>query len=222
MKLTKVRKKYFSEFNTGELQLFRRLPTPKKIQDFLEEIPINFDVGNDTCKSPRRMLREGKAHCIEGAFFAAAALWFHGQPPLLLDLKSADHDFDHVVALFRQNGLWGAISKTNHAILRYREPVYKNVRELAMSFFHEYFTDDGRKTMRSFSKPFNLAQFAKRKWLTMDEDLWHIAEALDDSPHYKILTKSAMANLRRADPTEIKVGKIVQWRQNKKSARLKS
>jgi len=203
--------KYFSDFSKREIELFRKLSTPKKIQDFVEEIPVNFDVGNDTCKSPKKMLSENKAHCIEGAFFAAAALWFHGQQPLLLDLKSTEHDFDHVVALFRRNGFWGAISKTNHAVLRYREPVYKNVRELAMSFFHEYFTDDGKKTLRSFSKPFNLVQFAKRKWLTSDEDLWYIAEALDDSPHFQILNKSAIANLRRADPVEIKAGKIVRW-----------
>jgi hypothetical protein len=209
--MTKQYPKYFSGFTSKEIQLFRRLNTPKKIQDFVEEIPINFDIGNDTCRSPQKMLQANKAHCIEGAYFAAAALWFHGQQPLLLDLKSVDHDFDHVVALFRKNGLWGAISKTNHAVLRYREPVYKNVRELAMSFFHEYFTDDGKKTLRSFSKPFNLVKFAKRKWLTSDEELWYIAEALDDSPHFQILTKSAIANLRRADQVEIEAGKITRW-----------
>lgn len=209
--LVRIRKKYFSGFNADELKIFRRLSTPKKIQDFLEKLPINFDVGNDTCRSPLQMLRERKAHCIEGAFFATAALWFHGQPPLLMDLKSVDRDYDHVVALFRKNGNWGAISKTNHAVLRYREPIYRAIRELALSFFHEYFLDDGRKTMRSFSKPFNLSRFAGKNWLTSDDDLWYIAEALDESPHYQILSKSAIANLRRADPVEIEAGKLAQW-----------
>ena len=115
-----------------ELAIFKKLNTPRKIQDFLERMPINFDKGADTLMSPRRLLRVGKAHCIEGALFAAAALWFHGHKPLLLDLQATDDDYDHVVALFRHNGYWGAISKTNHAVLRYREPVYRGIRELAL------------------------------------------------------------------------------------------
>ena len=196
--------------NKDEISLFRRLNTPKKIQDFLDTIPINFDEGNDTCMSPRMLLKMKKAHCIEGAYFAATALWFHGQKPLLLDLKASDNDYDHVVALFKAKNSWGAISKTNHAVLRYREPVYKTVRELAMSYFHEYFDDKGKKNLRSFSRPFSLAQFGT-SWITSEKDLWHIAEALDDSPHEQILTRSAIAGLRKADKVEIKSGKIVEW-----------
>ena len=204
--------KYFADFNDKELKIFKKLSTPRKIQDFLEKIPINFDYRRDTCMSPRKVLRKNKAHCIEAAIFAAAALLFHGQPPLLLDLKSVDHDFDHVVALFKKNGRWGAISKTNHAVLRFREPVYRDVRELAMSFFHEYFDDNGKKNLRSFSPPLNLLKLKKCDWLFSEKDLWYIVDALDKCPHYPILTRSAIASLRRADPIEIKAGKITQWK----------
>ena len=148
---------------------------------------------------------------MEGALFAATALWFHGQKPLLLDITSVEHDLDHVVALFQKNKRWGAISKTNHAVLRYREPVYRDVRELAMSFFHEYFTNDGKKTMRSFSKPFNLQRFGYN-WITSEKDLWDIADALDASPHLSILTKNMINGLRRADPAETEAGKITQYK----------
>ena len=202
----------FLNLNARELILFRKLNSPKKIQDFLEAVPINFDHKKDTCASPRTMLRKNKAHCIEGAFFAAAVLWFHGQKPLLLDLQAVDDDYDHVVALFRgKKGYWGAISKTNHAVLRYREPVYKSVRELTLSYFHEYFDDGGRKNLRAFSRPFNLAKFGNG-WITSNTDLWHIAEALDDSPHFKILTRSMISQLRRADAIEIKAGKLIEWK----------
>jgi hypothetical protein len=120
-----------------ELRILKRLNTPVKIQDYLETIPYSFDDDNDMLRSPRRVMREQSAHCIEGALLAAAALWVNGQRPLLLDVRAVPEDLDHVVTLFRAHGCWGAISKTNHAVLRYREPVYKTVRELAMSYFRE-------------------------------------------------------------------------------------
>lgn len=195
-----------------ELAVFRKLDTPQRIQDFLDRLPANFEEHGDTCMSPRRVLRERKAHCIEGALLAAAALWLAGDKPLLLDLRSVHPDFDHVVALFRRNGGWGAISKTNHAVLRYREPVYRTVRELAMSYFHEYFLDDGRKTLRSYSDPFDLSKLKDRSWLTSEKDIWDVATALDDSPHVNILGKGQVRQLRRAHPVEIAAGKLVQWR----------
>lgn len=200
---------YFSGFNSEELKIFKRLDTPKKIQDWLEAIPVSF---KGTCWSPKKVLRNNKTNCIEGAILAAAILLFHKQKPLLMDLKSVDHDFDHVVALFKKNRKWGAISKTNHAVLRFREPVYCSPRELAMSYFHEYFTDDGKKTMRGFSAPFNLLKIPGKDWLTSKKDLWGISKALDKFPHSKILGKSALAGLRRADPVEIEAGKIVQYK----------
>lgn len=192
-----------------EMRLFKQLSSPARIQDFLNIIPPNEKRGGMTLRSPRAMLKSNRAHCLEGAFFAAAVLWFQGEKPLLLDLKSKKHDLDHVVTLFKRNGYWGAISKTNHAVLRYREPVYKTVRELALSYFHEYFLDSGEKTMISFSKPFDLRKFGT-DWITTDEYLWDIGAALDDSPHFSIVPKGV--RLRKADPIEIKAGELLDYK----------
>lgn len=189
------------------MKLLRRLNTPVKIQDYLESIKINFE---DTCVSPRLVMQKRKAHCLEGAMFAAAALWVNGERPLVVDLRSTRRDDDHVLAVFKRRGGWGAISKTNHAVLRYREPIYRDIRELVMSFFHEYFLNNGRKTLREYSLPVNLARFAKRGWTVANDDLWYISKYLDAVPHYKILGRTNVAALRRADPIEIKAGKIVK------------
>ena len=126
-----------SDFTSTEIKYLKTLTTPAKVQDFLNAIPFNFEIdGKDTIKSPLRILRTWNAHCFEGALLGAYVLSLHGNKPMLLHLNSMKNDFDHVVALFKVNGYWGALSKTNHAVLRYREPVYKTVRELAMSYFH--------------------------------------------------------------------------------------
>ncbi len=141
----------------------------------------------------------------------AYILSLHGFPPLILHLKSAKEDYDHVIAPFKQNGRWGALSKTNHAVLRYREPVYKNIRELAMSYFHEYFLDDGRKTLRQYSEPLNLNYFGK-KWITSQADLWEVDRKLDRIKHNDFLPKGQIKKLRRADRVEIKAGKVVEYK----------
>jgi hypothetical protein len=166
------------DFTKDELRVFQKLSTPRKIQDYLDELPANFCIDGHTCYSPRMVLREKKAHCIEGAMFAAAALRFAGYPPLIFELKSVQRDDDHVMALFQEKGAWGAISKTNHGVLRYREPIYRSLRELAMSFFHEYFLDDGAKTMRSYSVPVNLSRFDRINWMTSEENVWEIPNSL--------------------------------------------
>jgi hypothetical protein len=196
-----------------EFAALRALNTPRKIQDFLDSIPMNFEPEGDTCISPRRVLRERRAHCIEGAMLAAVALRMNGAKPLLLDLKANAKDMDHVVALFQLQGCWGAISKTNHGVLRYREPVYRSVRELAMSYFHEYTNDDGSKTLRSFSVPVNLSRFDAQGWMTAEDDVWYIANAVDTARHYPILTRGQIAKLRPADSMERAVGAIVEWKQ---------
>lgn len=196
----------------AELKVLRRLSTPGKVQDFLDAMPMNFEPSGDTCMSPRRVLREKRAHCLEGAMFAAAALRQQGRPPLVLDLEATDDDHDHVVALFRDRGRWGAISKTNHAVLRWREPVYRTVRELAMSYFHEYFLDDGRKTLRAFSAPVDLSRFDKRGWMTAEEDLWDVERHLYGVRHFSILGPGQVRRLRPAGPIEISAGKIVEWK----------
>ncbi|MBI4225414.1 MAG: hypothetical protein HY617_03715 [Candidatus Sungbacteria bacterium] len=193
-----------------QFKIFKKLNAPAKIQNFLDTLPINFEKDSDTCASPLTVLRTNQAHCIEGAMLAAAALWYHGKKPLLLDLKTIKDDSDHVVTLFKKHGFWGAMSKTNHAVLRYRDPVYKSVRELAMSYFHEYFLDNGKKTLRSFSAPFSLLAFDD-EWLTSPENLWGIAEGLDDSPHVPIFFKDTAPTLRPAHPLEIQAGKLVEY-----------
>lgn len=199
-------------FTKEELAVLRKLNTPAKIQDFLEKIPANFEPKGDTLKSPRRVLRENSAHCIEGALLAAVALRLCGNEPLIMDLKSDAHDKDHVVALFKSNGHWGAISKSNHGVLRYREPIYRTLRELALSYFHEYFLDDGRKTLRAYSVPFDLSRFDDQGWMTSEEDLWDIGAALDDARHFPLLGRSQIAKLRKADPIERDMGTLTQWK----------
>lgn len=196
-----------------EEKILRGLKTPKKIQDFLNEIPINFEEKGDTCFSPRMVLKQRKAHCIEGAMVAALALRLQGKKPLVVDLTSSKKDFDHVICVFKEDGKWGAISKTNHAVLRYREPVYKDIRELVMSFFHEYFDDNGKKTLRSFSMPVDLSRFDHLNWAAAEEDVWFVADFLADVKHYPILTRSQIAGLRKADPIEIEAGKLTEWKQ---------
>lgn len=203
------------DFTKEEIELLSRLNSPVKIQDYLDTLKINFDRGRDTLRSPREVMRTGKAHCMEAAMLAGVALWYHGEPPLLLDLVPEKGDYDHVVALFKRNGHWGAISKTNHAVLRYREPAYKTVRELVMSYFHEYFLDSGRKTLRTYSEPFDLAKYSKKHgydWIISKKNVWDLEIALDDSPHKKIITKTMIKNLRRADPTEILAGKVTEYK----------
>lgn len=205
-----------------ELKTLHTLSTPQRIQDYLNEMPINEEKHGDTCLSPREVLRQRHAHCMEGAMLASLALRLHGHRPLLMDLKTTRRDFDHVVALFRVKGFWGAISKTNHAVLRYREPIYATIRELALSYFHEYFLDDGTKTLRSFSKPFDLSRFDTDGWMTADDDVWYVPAALDDSPHTPILTPVQLRNLRKADPIERRAGSLVEWSQGSKTRTLRS
>ena len=194
-----------------ERQLFSRLNTPQKIQDYLDSLPINFETSGETYMSPRRTIEAGAAHCFEGALLAAAILAYHGQKPLILDLKTAPIDQDHVVALFKQNGYWGAISKTNHAVLRYRDPIYKTVRELALSYFHEYFMKDGRKTLRTYSAPFDLSYRPLTSWLTAEEELFDLVQELDGSPHFPLVPKENLKLLRRATDFEVDTVEAAEW-----------
>jgi hypothetical protein len=198
-----------------EFGVLRRLRTPGDIQDFLNGLKMNFSEKKHTYSSPLIVLKEGTAHCMEGAMLAAAALWHLGRPPLILDLKTAGNDVDHVLALFKEKDRWGAITKTNHVVLRYRDPVYRDPRELAMSYFNEYFLDSGVKTMRSFSAPFDLSKHGDA-WITARGDQKAIVSALDHSRHFEVVSPSAARRLRRADPIEIKAGKLVEWRKDKK------
>src|SRR5258708_12188176 len=176
-------------FDLPEFKVLRALRSTRRIQDFLDTIPINQERKAETCMSPLMTLRRNRAHCMEGALLAALALWMHGQKPLILDLKTNATDVDHLVALFRKDGYWGGITKTNHSVLRYREPIYRNVRELAVSYFHEYFTDDRKKTLRQYSQPFDLRRWPD-DWVTSETDLWDLERAIARSPHRALLTRA--------------------------------
>ncbi|HCM43946.1 MAG: hypothetical protein UY59_C0009G0010 [Candidatus Kaiserbacteria bacterium GW2011_GWA1_50_28] len=197
-----------------ERRVFESLNTPQKIQDYLDTLSMNFEIQGETYMSPRMVLREKTAHCFEGALLAAAALMYNGHSPLLLDLQTIASDEDHVITLFQHNGYWGAISKTNHTMLRWRDPVYKTIRELAMSYFHEYVMwDDGRKSLLAYSKPFDLRRFAPERWVTSEENLLWLAEKLDNSRHFPIVPKKNARLLRSASKIELKAMRIVEWKE---------
>jgi hypothetical protein len=205
----------------AERRQFAKLNTANRIQDFLDTLPANFELDGDTHMSPRRMLKAGVAHCTEGAIFAAACLLFHGRDAFLMDLRSVPSDQDHVVTLFKERGLWGAISKTNHAVLRWRDPIYRSPRELAMSFAHEYYLTDGRKSLLSYSRPFGLAQYAPQRWVTADENLDWLIIALDDSPHLTLAPRETLKRRRRASTFERRVTDEPEWRRpNKRKRRI--
>ena len=184
-----------SAFTPAELRKLRSFKDPYGIQRFLDDTPYHLA---DTAWSPRRVLREQTSHCLEGAIFAAAALRALGFPPLVIDLE-AQNDTDHVLAVFRIKGHWGAVAKSNYTGCRYREPVYRSLRELAMSYFNIYFNMRGERTLRNFSLPVNLARFDHLKWMTTEDPIWFIPNYLCDIHHYRLLRPGMVKHLHRAD-----------------------
>jgi hypothetical protein len=182
-------------FTPAELRKLRRLKDPYGIQRFLDHMPYHLA---DTFWSPRRVLRENTAHCFEGAIFAAAALRANGYPPLIFDLE-AEHDTDHVVAIYRKLGHWGAIAKSNYTGCRYREPVYRSLRELAMSYFNVYFNLRRERTLRTFSGPVSLVRFDAQQWMTTDKPIVFIVHYLFEIRHYKLLKPGMAEQLHRVD-----------------------
>ena len=211
------RRKLAALLTPQERRQFSRLDTPQKIQDFLDTLPANFELDGDTHMSPRRVLKTRVAHCTEGALLAAACLAFHGRDAYLLDLRSSPTDQDHVVTLFKERGLWGAISKTNHAVLRWRDPIYKSPRELAMSYAHEYYLKSGRKSLIAFSRPFRVTRYAPARWVTAEKNLDWLIVALDDSPHIALASKIALKHRRRATLFERRVTDQPEWRAPRKT-----
>jgi hypothetical protein len=195
----------------AEFATLQRLRTPERIQSFLNDLRQNFELQGETCNSVRTVLRERRAHCIEGAMLAACALWIHGEPPLLLDLQAV-HDFDHVVALFRRQGRWGAISKTNGIGLRWRDPVYRSLRELAMSWLHEYYNKRDHKTLRTYSMPYDLRRMAPADWVTAEDGAWDLVDNLEAVRHYRLMTPAQVRRLARRDPFERAFGNLTQYR----------
>ena len=185
-------------FTPAERAVFQRLRTPDKIQQFIDDLAYNKEHGGETCRSPRRVLRDRTGHCMEGALFGAAALRMQGYPPLLLDLE-AERDDDHVLAIFRMRGCWGAIAKSNFSGLRYREPVYRTLRELVMSYFEHYYNLRREKTLRQYSRPVNLRRFDSAGWMTAEEDLWYISDYLCTIRHTPVMPVRVVKHLARVD-----------------------
>jgi hypothetical protein len=188
--------------SAGNLRTLRALKTPAQIQKFIDAVPYQYA---HTAWSPRRVLRERKGHCLEGALLAAAALRVNGYPPLLMDLEAV-HDDDHVLALYRERGLWGSIAKSNFAGLRFRAPIYRTLRELALSYFEHYYNLRGERTLRSYSRPVNLARLDKRHWMTSEEDVWCVPEYLIEARHYALFPDKVARTLPRLDRRSYEAG----------------
>jgi hypothetical protein len=178
-----------------DLRTLRALKTPARIQRFLDALTYQYA---DTAWSPQRTLRERKGHCMEGALVAAAALRVNGHPPLLMDLEAVRDD-DHVVALYRERGLWGGVAKSNFAGLRFRAPIYRTLRELALSYFEHYYNLRGERTLRNYSRPVNLARLDSRHWMTSEEDVWCVPELLIAARHYPLFPGEVARSLPRLD-----------------------
>jgi len=191
-------------FTAAELRKLRALKTPHGVQQFIDAMPYHLA---STSWSPRLVLRENTSHCLEGAIFGAAALRVLGFPPLVIDLE-AENDTDHVVAVFQTRGHWGAIAKSNYTGCRYREPVYRSLRELALSYFDVYFNLRGQRTLRRFSRPVNLARFDHLNWMTAEKSVWFIAEYLCEIPHYPLLRPWMEKRLHRLDQRSFDAGTL--------------
>ena len=187
-----------------------RPSNPQSLQAFINAIPINHELKGDTCYTVREVLRHRRAHCIEAALVAACSLWLHGEPPLIMDMR-ARGDWDHVVALFRRGGLWGAIAKSNHVALRGRDPVYRTLRELALSYFHEYHNDRGEKTLREYSRALDLRTLEPDAWAIGEGGAWEAERRVDLVRHYPIIPATHSRYLSRIDAMEWKAKRLVEY-----------
>ena len=188
-----------------ELRILRGLDTPVKVQRFLDGLTYNHERGGPTCRSPRRVLRDRTAQCAEGAFLAAAAFRVHGRPPLIVDLE-AERDDDHLLAVYRDRGLWGAVGKSKFAGLRFRAPVYRTVRELVLAYFEDYYNYAGQRTLRRYSRPTSLAPFDRIGWMTSDADLWPVMEHFVGLSHTPLITPAVVKRLPRKDRRSFEAG----------------
>src|SRR5258706_12307206 len=195
----------------AEFAVLERLSTPEKIQAFLTATPISHELGGETVLSVREVIGQGGAHAIEGAMLAACGLWVRGEPPLVMPLDCHESDFPHVIALFRRAGAWGAISKTNGAPLRYRDPIYRTLRELALSYFHEYSNRRGHKTLRSYSTAFDLRRIVPDEWVTAEKSCWKTHNRLVELRHFALISRRQERLLTRRDAFERQAGKMVEY-----------
>jgi hypothetical protein len=187
-------------------KVLERLASPAAIQAFIDNLEYSCD---DTYRCPLRVINERIGHCFDGALFAAAALRRLGQPAMLVDMLPNGRDDDHVLALFRRNNHWGAIAKSNFVGLRYREPVYRTIRELIMSYFEQFFNAAGEKTLAGYTRPLNLSPYDNLPWTVEDAPLDQIADHLDRVPRYRILTPKMAKELVPVDALTFRAGMLV-------------
>ena len=180
----------------SERQVLDELTTPLAVQAYLDGIPYSAE---PMYRCPLRVMRDSMAHCFDGALFAAAALRRLGFPPLILDIIPNARDDDHLLALFKRNGHWGAVAKSNFVGLRFRDPVYRSLRELVMSYFEQYYNVQGEKTLRGYTVPLNLKAFDGLHWMTRDDPLEGIAQRLDEIRQVRVLTETMIAELSPVD-----------------------
>jgi hypothetical protein len=189
-------------WTTEEKEFLNGFNDPWSIQVFLDSIDYNPSY---ECRSPRWIIRKRSAHCFEGALFAAAVLDFLGHKPLIVDMKAFNDD-DHVIAVFREDGYWGAVAKSNFTSLRFREPVYRSLRELIMSYFDFFFNINGEKSLRSYSLPLDLTSFDKRNWATTDEDLEYIGDKIESLYHFPVVSEKMIKKFNIASDSMLRAG----------------
>lgn len=192
------------DWNTDEIKFLKTLSDPDKIQGFLDSIDYNPVY---ECRSPRFVIKKRSAHCFEGALFAAAVMQYHGLKPLVVDMKAFNDD-DHVIAVFKENGCWGAVAKSNFTSLRFREPVYRTVRELIMSYFDFFFNTAGDKSLRSYSLPLDLTIYNSRHWTTTEDDLEFIGDKLESLKHFPVINEAMIKKLRKASDIMLRAGML--------------
>ena len=193
------------DFTPRELRTLRALNTPTKVQRYLDELAYNHERGGATCRSPRRVLRDRTAQCAEGALFAAAAFRVNGRTPLIVDLEAVRDD-DHLLAVYRDRGHWGAVGKSKFAGLRYRAPVYRTVRELVLSYFEDYYNYAGERTLRRYSRATSLIRFDRLGWMTSEADLWPVIDHFVGLPHVQLVPPAIAKRLPRKDHRSMAAG----------------
>ena len=192
------------DWTKDESKFLKTMSNPDRIQGFLDSLDYNPVY---ECRSPRWVIRKRSAHCFEGALFAAAALQYNGHKPLIVDLKAYNDD-DHVITIFKEDGHWGAVAKSNFTSLRYREPVYRSLRELVMSYFDFYFNLDRDKSLRSYSLPLDLTIYDARRWTTTDDDLEYIGDKLEQIHHFPVVDEMMIKKLKRASSIMLEAGML--------------
>jgi len=192
------------DWTKDEIKFLKTMSNPDRIQGFLDSLDYNPVY---ECRSPRWVIRKRSAHCFEGALFAAAALQYNGHKPLIVDLKAYNDD-DHVITIFKEDDHWGAVAKSNFTSLRYREPVYRSLRELVMSYFDFYFNLDRDKSLRSYSLPLDLTIYDARRWTTTDDDLEYIGDKLEQIHHFPVVDEMMIKKLKRASSIMLEAGML--------------